>query len=256
MRGTMQFRVFSLKATSRRLSCAALSATPKPADVGKKDDRGRRRVVIVEDQRMFAEFLALHCRELRLEVVAICGTGAAGMAAVRAGAVSLLLLDISLPDADGLAMARVLMAEFPRLKILGISSHRDPYTMLQVQRLGLHGFLDKLDQRPEVLTEAIQSVMAGKVYYSPVVVQSSASFRRDPKAFIRVLSDYEIRILSLIGESKDDEEIAAILSISATTVQSRRRDIMKKIDVHTTPKLIHYAITNGLTRPEQLNSGG
>ena len=90
---------------------------------------------------------------------------------------------------------------------------------------------------------------------SPVVVESSASLRRDPKAFIRVLSDYEIRILSLIGESKTDDEIAAVLAISATTVQSRRRDIMKKIDVHSTPKLIHFAIINGLTRPEQLNSG-
>ena len=56
----------------------------------------------------------------------------------------------------------------------------------------------------------------------------------------------------MIGESKTDEEIAAVLNISPATVQSRRRDIMSKLDVHTTPKLIHYAIVNGLTRVEQL----
>jgi DNA-binding NarL/FixJ family response regulator len=112
--------------------------------------------------------------------------------------------------------------------------------------------VDKNDQRPDVLSEAINAVLGGRVYYTPIVNESSASIRRDPKAFIRVLSDYETRILSMIGESKTDEEIGAILGISPATVQSRRRDIMRKLDVHTTPKLIHYAIINGLTRAEQL----
>ncbi|HEY4299585.1 MAG TPA: LuxR C-terminal-related transcriptional regulator, partial [Candidatus Didemnitutus sp.] len=126
------------------------------------------------------------------------------------------------------------------------------WTMLQVQRLGLHGFVDKLEQRPEVLTEAIRSVLAGRIYYVPMVNEATATLRRDPKAFIRVLSDYELRILSMIGESKSDDEIATVLGISPATMQSRRRDIMRKLDVHTTPKLIHFAIVNGLTRPEQL----
>lgn len=202
---------------------------------------------------MFAEFLSLHCRDLRLEVVAVCNTGTDGLAAVRHHQPDLLLLDFSLPDADGLEIARTLLAEFPRMKILGISSHRDPYTMLQVQRLGLHGFIDKQDQRPEVLTQAVQLVMSGQIYYSPVVVASSNTLRRDPRAFTRVLSDYQIRILSLIGESKTDEEIAAALQITTATVQSRRRDIMKKLDIHSTPKLIRFAIVNGLTRADQLH---
>ncbi|MBI3884732.1 MAG: response regulator transcription factor [Opitutae bacterium] len=213
-----------------------------------------RRVVVVEDQRMFAEFIALHCRELRLEVAAICATGAEGLAAVRQFAPNLLLLDFSLPDADGLELARGLRAEFPRMKILGISSHRDPYTMMQVQRFGLHGFLDKQDQRPDGLTEAIRAVMNGQIYFSPVVVEASESLRADPGSFVRVLSEYEIRILSLIGETKTDDEIAMAFNISAATAQSRRRDIMRKLDVHSTGKLIHFAITNGLTRPEQLDS--
>ena len=146
----------------------------------------------------------------------------------------------------------VLIEEMPRVKILAISSHHDPWTMLQVQRIGIHGFVDKNDQRPEVLTEAIHAVLGGRVYFTPVVNQSSALIRRDPKSFIRVLSDYETRILSMIGESKSDDEIATVLGISPATVQSRRRDIMKKLDIHSTPKLIHYAIVNGLTRAEQL----
>ncbi len=210
------------------------------------------RVIIVEDQRLVAEFLQFHCRDLRLQVVGHCAGFAEGLAAIREHLPDLVMLDISLPDGDGLELARQLIDELPRVKVLIISSHHDPWTMLQVQRIGIHGFVDKNDQRPEVLTEAIHAVLGGRVYYTPVVNESSATIRRDPKSFIRVLSDYETRILSMIGESKSDEEIATVLGISPATVQSRRRDIMRKLDVHSTPKLIHYAIVNGLTRAEQL----
>jgi DNA-binding NarL/FixJ family response regulator len=210
------------------------------------------RVVIVEDQRLVAEFLQFHCRDLKLQVVRHCAGCVDGLAAIRELHPDLVLLDISLPDGDGLELARVIIEELPRVKVLTISAHHDPWTMLQVQRIGIHGFVDKNDQRPEVLTEAIHAVLGGRVYYTPVVNQSSATIRRDPKSFIRVLSDYETRILSMIGESKTDDEIATVLSISPATVQSRRRDIMRKLDIHSTPKLIHYAIVNGLTRAEQL----
>ncbi|WP_438481068.1 response regulator [Oleiharenicola lentus] len=212
---------------------------------------GNGRVIIIEDHRMVAEFFALHCEKLDFAVLQICPTCREGLAAVRQHVPTLVLLDISLPDGDGLELAETILAEFPKTKILAISSHRDPWTMLKVQRVGLHGFVDKTDQRPEVLSEAIAAVMSGKIYYTPIVNESSASLRRDPKAFIRVLSDYETRILAMIGESKTDEEISAILGISPSTVQSRRRDIMRKLEIHSTPKLIHYAIVHGLTRAEQ-----
>jgi len=210
------------------------------------------RVVVIEDQRLVAEFFVLHCRAIGLTVEPPCGTLREGLAAVRRHQPDLVLLDFSLPDGNGLDVAKTILTEFPEIRIIGVSSHRDPWTMLQVQRLGLHGFVDKHEQRPEVLTEAIQSVLAGRIYYVPMVNESTANLRRDPKAFIRVLSDYEVRILSMIGESKSDDEIGTILGISPATMQSRRRDIMRKLDIHTTPKLIHFAIVNGLTRPEQL----
>jgi DNA-binding NarL/FixJ family response regulator len=210
------------------------------------------KVVVIEDQRLVAEFFVLHCRAIGLTVEAPCSTLREGLAAVRRYQPALVLLDFSLPDGNGLDAAKTMLAEFPEIRIIGVSSHRDPWTMLQVQRLGLHGFVDKHEQRPEVLTEAIRAVLAGRIYYVPMVNESTASLRRDPKAFIRVLSDYEVRILSMIGESKSDDEIATILGISPATMQSRRRDIMRKLDIHTTPKLIHFAIVNGLTRPEQL----
>ncbi|MEI7800815.1 MAG: DNA-binding response regulator [Opitutaceae bacterium] len=212
----------------------------------------QRRVIIVEDQRLIAEFLTLHCAALGLHMVQHCVTCHEGLAAIRAHQPDLVLLDISLPDSDGLMLAKAVLNELPQVRMLAISSHRDPWTMLQVQRIGLHGFIDKNEQNPTVLSQAILAVLAGRVHYAPIVNESSARIRRDPKAFIRVLSDYQIQILTMIGASQSDQEIADALGISATTVQSRRRDIMRNLEIHSTPKLIHYALVNGLTRAEQL----
>lgn len=231
---------FSVKTVDSTASSSSVKQSPS------------RRVVVVDDQRLVAEFFSFHCRDLGMQVLPWCGTCREALSTVREHNPDLLLLDISLPDGDGLELAKKLLQESPLLKILAISAHRDPWTMLQVQRLNLHGFVDKHEQRLEVLTEAIAAVLRGKTFYTPVVQKSSACLRRDPNAFYRVLSDYETRILSLIGEAKNDREIALILKISPWTVQSRRRDIMSKLDIHATPKLIQFAIVNGLTRAEQL----
>lgn len=201
---------------------------------------------------MVAEFFSVHCAALGFEVLPWCGTCREAWVAIRTHLPDLLLLDISLPDGDGLEVAKRIQKEFAQIKILAISAHRDPWTMLQVQRLCLNGFVDKNEQSTDTLTAAIRSVLAGQIYYTPIVGRSSAAIRKDPKAFNRVLSDYETRILSMIGGSRNDGEIAEVLGISPATVQSRRRDIMSKLDIHATPKLINYAIVNGLTRVEQL----
>lgn len=211
-----------------------------------------RRAVIVEDQRLFADFLAGCFDSWRIRVVGNTASGREGLALARRERPDLLMLDFALPDMDGLEVARQVLAECPDVRVIGVSSHRDAWTMLQVQRLGLHGFVDKMDQNTESLRTAVQSVLAGNVFYTRAVSESSAQLRKDPRAFVRLLSEYELKILSLIGEAKSDEEIGELLTLSPATVQSRRRDIMRKLDIHTTPKLIHFAITRGVTRPERM----
>src|SRR4051794_12111417 len=82
------------------------------------------RVVIVEDQRIVAEFFTYHCRDLGLQVLQACGTCKEGLAAIRKHRPDLVLLDISLPDGDGLEMASIILDELVSVKILAISSHR------------------------------------------------------------------------------------------------------------------------------------
>lgn len=226
---------------------AGARVTHRPTD----DSLRGRTAIIIEDQKLFADFLAGCFREWGITVLVNTTSGAEGLSSVNRLKPDLLLLDFSLPDIDGLEIARQLLTDkqHSSMKVIGISSHRDPWTMLQVQKLGLHGFVDKMSQSADTLHEALISVMHGNVFYTSAVAESSARLRQDPNAFNRVLSDYEMKILSMIGHAMSDEEIATELGISPATMQSRRRDIMRKLDIHTTPKLIHYAIANGLTRP-------
>ncbi|MGH7995565.1 MAG: response regulator [Opitutaceae bacterium] len=214
------------------------------------------KVVIVEDHAMIGGLLAELCRrDFRFDVTATAGLGAEGLAAVRRCRPDLVLLDVSLPDLDGLDIAETIRRELPATRILVLSSMRDARTLMRLRALGVHGFFDKREPTFVRLAEAIRRVSEGGAYFSPVVGEVLGSLRGDPHAFHRLLSDYEQRILGLIGESKSDGEIAASLGVKASTVQSRRRDIMNKLGIHRTPKLIRFAIENGFARPEHFRAG-
>ncbi len=209
------------------------------------------KIAIVEDHSLIADLLVALCtRELKYEVVLIETHGLRALPKLRELKPDLLLLDLSLPDVDGLEVAKVVLQELPQTRVLVLSSLRDPVALLRVRESGVHGFVDKRDQTREVLADAIRLVSRGHGFFTQVVNDAAASIRRDANAFNRILSDYEQRVLSLIGEALSDAEIAAQLGVTASTIQSRRRDIMSKLDIHTTPKLIRFAIMNGFTRTE------
>lgn len=200
---------------------------------------------------MLAELLATLCRrDFKFRVVLEETHGLKGLAKIRVLKPDMVLLDLSLPDADGLDIAAVILQELPDTKVLAISSLRDRFTLKRVRDLGIHGFMDKREQNVKLLREAIHLVSRGHGYFSPVMLAVTGEMGRDKKAFHRVLSPHDQRVLGLIGHSLSDEELAAKLSITKATAQSRRRDIMAKLGIHTTPKLIRYAIDQGLTRPE------
>jgi DNA-binding NarL/FixJ family response regulator len=209
------------------------------------------KIAIVEDHALLAELLATMCRrDFKFDVVITETQGLKGLQRIRELRPDLVLLDISLPDADGLDIAATILRELPETRVLAISSLRDPVTMKRVRELGVHGFVDKRDQNVKLLREAIHLVSQGHGFFSPVVNDVMGNLGRDPKAYYRILSEYEQTILALIGASLSDNEIAGKLKIHPATAQSRRRDIMAKLGIHSTPKLIRYAIEQGFTRTD------
>lgn len=214
------------------------------------------KIVIVEDHTLVADLLGTVCeRDFGFTVAAARNAGEAGLEAIRDHRPDLVLLDLSLPDMDGLTMAEAVRREQPATRILVLSSLRDPATLRRLRDIGVHGFVDKREQTVAVLREAIRLVADGGTYFSPVVAETLQRLARDPRSFHRLLSPYEQTVLGLIGESLSDAEIAERLQIKSATAQSRRRDIMGKLNIHSTPKLIRYAIENGFTRPEHFSGG-
>ena len=208
------------------------------------------RVVIVEDQRLFAEFLQYHCRDLRLEVMPLAAGYQAGLTAIRTHKPDLVLLDISLPDGDGLELARLIIHELPRIKLLAISAHHDPWTMLQVQRIGIHGFVDKNDHNSGQLAAAIRGVMAGERYFSPRALSAWTGLRNDPAAFDKILSAREQHLLRLFGQGSSNEEIAQAINLCELTVRNHRCRIMAKLGLKTSAELITYAYAKGFVRAQ------
>ncbi|MEX0325971.1 MAG: response regulator [Puniceicoccaceae bacterium] len=200
------------------------------------------RVVVVEDQILFQEFLIEQLRDrMGFEIAGVAIDGKSALALIREEKPDLVILDILIPKLSGIHVARQLQQSMPEVRIVALSTETDPKTVYQVHKQHLQAFIDKKEASIEVLQEAIEGVLSGKRYYSPSIQAVLDQLRTDPKAFQKVLSKREQEILTFIGAGLSDSEIAESLSLSESSIQTHRRNLFRKLDVHSTPELIRYA---------------
>lgn len=195
------------------------------------------------------EMLGLVCRQEipNAEVLAVeSAQGALDECAREAP--DLVLLDLVLRDGDGLAVLPEIFAHAPEARVIVLSSHIDEVTLHRALGSRAHGIIDKNEQSIKKLGEAIATVMAGRQYLSPAVQRLRASLRADPRAFDKILSNREQEMLRLFGGGLSNEEVADRLGISANTARNHRSSIMAKLEIHSTPQLIRYAVEKGFTR--------
>jgi DNA-binding NarL/FixJ family response regulator len=207
------------------------------------------KILVIEDQTMVRELLVLACAKAMPSArIESAGTARAAESACRQQKPELIILDLVLPDGDGLDLLPKLFAAAPDAKVIALSSHIDEFTLHRALSSRVHAILDKNEQPVKILQEAIEAVLSGKQYLSSVVQRLRASVRADPAAFDKVLSDREQEVLRLIGEGLTNEQIAGRLAISVSTAKHHRLNIMAKLEMHSTPQLIRYAIEKGFTR--------
>lgn len=205
----------------------------------------------MEDHVLFREMMRTVCeRDFGYVVMGEAGEGARAVQLVAEAQEppDVVILDLQLPDADGLDVAEKLMQLQPRIRILIVSSRCDDYTLHRVERVGVHGFVDKNSNTPDTLGSALKLVAEGKCFYSRLFQEAKLARRRDPDNFEAKLTEWERHILSHIGYALTDDEIGARLGISPKTVMTHRSRIMRKLGVAGTPKLIRYAIEHGFTQ--------
>jgi DNA-binding NarL/FixJ family response regulator len=193
-------------------------------------------------------------REEDIEVVGQVGTGLAALEKARELMPNVVLMDISMPDMNGMEATRLILRESPQTKVIALSMHSAKRYVREMFRAGASGYLLK-DCDYDELVGAIRMVSEGQTYVSPsvseVVVEDYAhgSAGEDTDAFF-VLTEREREVLQLMSEGNSTKQIAARLFISPKTVEAHRLRIMHKLDIDNVAQLTKYAIQEGLTTPE------
>jgi two-component system NarL family response regulator len=203
-------------------------------------------VAIVEKQRMLRELLAaVLSRENDIRIVGEAETGAQAISMTRQWRPDVLLLNITLPDMNGMELARVLQCEAGEVKLIALSTRAESSIVYGMLEAGAMGYVVKSAAADEVV-QAIRVVSAGGLYLSPALAsQVDAMESFGPP--VSVLGRREQEVLTLLAEGKHSRQIAEQLDISAATVEVHRRNIMHKLELHTVAQLTKYAIRKGLT---------
>lgn len=189
---------------------------------------------------------------LEREGLSVLGEAGDGLEAVRLAETlhpDVAVLDLSMPQLNGVEAARQILKTSPRTKAVLLTMHAEEQYVLPALQAGVAGYVLKTKAAADLL-EAIREVSQGRMYLSPGVAGSVARAYRDQTAPPPdPLTPRERQVLQLVAEGKSTKEAAAILGISAKTADSHRTRLMEKLDIHDTASLVRYAIRRGLIQP-------
>jgi two-component system response regulator NreC len=208
------------------------------------------RVLLVEDHTVVRQGLR---RILELDpsvdIVGEVGDGRAALEAVQRLRPRVAIVDISLPELNGVEVTRQLAKATPDTKVLILSMHADDAYIRQSLRAGAKGYLLK-DADDQDLLKAVAALDAGGSFFSPavskVVLDGFLQERGGTHDELGLLSDREREVLQLIAEGKSNKEVAHALSVAVSTVESHRKHIMEKLDLHNTAEIVRFAVRKGM----------
>lgn len=213
------------------------------------------KLMIIDDHPLVVDGVATMLKdECYLEVIAAARTGR--QALNRLGEhpeCDLVLLDINLPDTDGLQLCEQIRRLYPSVKIICLTSVNEAGIISQMIRKGANGYLLKDMEKTELVT-AINKVLDGDVYLSKAandkILQQLRELDINPQQ-IPMLTRREKEILSLLDKGLSSQEIAEKLCLSIYTIDTHRKNMLQKMNVHNTPALLKAAYNLGLLVREQ-----
>jgi len=208
------------------------------------------RVLLADDHALMRQGLrALLASTGEIEVVGEVGTGREAERQVLELDPGVVLMDIAMPDLNGIEAARIIHLKSPATRIVMLSMHVSAEYVYRAFEAGACGYLLKEMAVDEVIT-AVRTVHAGKQYVSPALAKTvpdaCASRARGP---VDSLSTRERQVLQLVVEGRTSSEIAQMIHLSPKSVETYRSRLMAKLGVSDLPTLVKFALEHGLTLP-------
>jgi two-component system, NarL family, invasion response regulator UvrY len=206
------------------------------------------RILVADDHPILRRGLKeILLRELDGATCGEAGTADQVLSEVESQEWDLLILDVTMPGRSGLDVLRDLRGLRPQLPVLVLSMHPEDQLGKRALKAGASGYMNK-ESAPEELIEAVQKVLEGRVYVSPVLAERLALDLRENcgRPLHDTLSEREFEVLRMLASGKTVSEIAAELHLSVPTVSTHRAHILAKMNMTTTAALITYAVHNRL----------
>ena len=210
------------------------------------------RVLLVDDHEIMCDGLkSLLGEHYDMEVVAMANDGRNALKLALEFEPHVVIMDIAMPDLNGIEATRQIIAGLPNVKVIALSMHSDRRFISKMLRVGASGYILK-DCAGRELVHAIRTVIANHTYLSSkiseIVTEDYVHYLvKEEFPTSKFLTPREREVLQLFAEGKTTKEIASSLYVSMKTVEVHRKNIMDKLNIHSIAGLIKYAIREGLT---------
>ncbi len=205
------------------------------------------RVLLADDHTIVRQGLKLILSgNPDLQVVGEAANGVEAVALAQKLKPDIVLLDVAMPELNGIEATRKMVADNPRARVLVLSMHKEAVYVREILRAGARGYILK-DAVDTELVNAVRSVARGDGYISPAVSGALLKdYRQNVTDPLDLLSKREREVLQLIAEGRTNKEIATQLNLSVYTVDSHRGKVMEKLNLHSTGELVRFAMKHGL----------
>jgi DNA-binding NarL/FixJ family response regulator len=215
-------------------------------------EKKKIRILLADDHNIMRRGLRLLLeRQPEFEVVGEAADGRQTVEGVEATKPDVTVLDIAMPNMSGIEAAQRIRALLPQAAIIILSMHSDEGYVLRALKVGARGYLLK-DSAENDLIEAIKAVAEGKAFFSPeiskILVEDYVRDmrKRGAEDSYELLTSREREILQLLAEGKSNKDIATSLNLSLYTVETHRRNLQDKLNLHSVAELILYAVRKGI----------
>jgi DNA-binding NarL/FixJ family response regulator len=206
------------------------------------------KLFIADDHQMFIDGIKALLQDTdHIEIIGEATNGHQVIEKLEKCTPDIILMDIGMPELNGIETTRMVYAKDPGIKIIGLTMYDDNNRVVKMLKAGAKGYVLKNTTRQELL-QAIQTVASGGVHYSAQAIVNTMQTISDKNTNpVANLTEREIEIIKLIVKSMTNKEIADKLSISELTVNTHRKNAMRKLEIKNTAGLVKFAIDHHLT---------